>query len=1322
MHQPNLKRFSLISVLLLLTALIVPALAAPGDLDLTFAGSGYVVTGAIGSQEFMGVVQQTDGKLVAVGYDTGAGRDFAVVRYNTGGTLDGTFGVSGKVVTSFGVGNDTANAVALQADGNIVAAGSATYGATTVIAVARYLSPTGTLDSSFGTGGLVTTTIGVNASANAVAIQADGKIVVAGEANALFAVVRYNTNGTLDTAFDTDGIVTTSVGGANDLAHAVLIQTDQKIVAIGETDNGTTNDFALVRYDTNGALDSTFDFDGIVRTDFGVNDIAYAAALQPDGKIVAAGSTDSATTSFDFAVARYTTNGSPDTTFNTIGRASVDFGATPADADEAHGVGVQLGGKIVLGGWSNQGATLKYDFALARFTPSGALDPAFGTGGRVLTDLLTPANADDLGYGLTVQSDNQIVLVGSSDPGTATSIDFAIARYQSPNNAPTVSNVPKSGLEDQVITFTAADFTAHFSDIDGDLLDRIRVTSLPANGTLRLSGIAVTLNQEISAANLGNLTFTPDTNFNGATSFGWNGYDGQAYAATGANVNLSLTAVNDAPAFTKGVNQTVLEDAGAQTVTGWATSISAGPADESGQVITFTATNDNNALFAAQPALSPIGTLTFTPAANASGSATITVTLKDSGGTANGGVDTSASQTFQITVTPVNDAPSFTAGSHQTVAEDAGAQTVNGWATNISPGPNEAGQSLLFSVVSDNNALFAVPPTVNALNGNLTYTPGPNLNGTAHVTVTLQDNGGTANGGVDTSAPQSFTITVTPVNDAPVVTGYAVNGLEDVAVTFTAADFTGHYSDVESNPMTKVRITSLPATGTLKLSNVDVTLNQEISTTLLGGLTFNPAANWNGSMSFGWNGFDGAIYAAANATVTVSIAAVNDAPTFTKGADQTFNEDSGTHLTTGWATAISAGPADEAGQTLTFTLTTNNAALFASQPTLNLSGDLAYTFAANAFGTATVTATLQDSGGTANGGQNQSAQTFTLTATGINDAPSFTKGADQTVNEDAGATTINNWATNVTPGPNEASQTITFTVFNNNNALFSVQPAVNPSGTLTFTPAPNAHGSATVSLSLGDNGGTANGGQDTSAPQSFVITVNSANDAPSFTPGTAPIVNEDSGAQTIAGWATNFSTGPADEAAQTLAVTVTAANPALFSAQPALSLVNGNLTFTPAPDQFGSTTVTVTLQDNGGTANGGVDTIQQSFTITLNAVNDAPSFTQGSDQMIMAGSGAQIVNGWATAISAGPANEASQVLTFVISTTDNSLFSALPAIDPSTGTLTYTPAPGKWGTVTLTVTLKDNGGTANGGVDTSAARTFVITIKPYQIMLPLVQR
>src|SRR5262249_14710412 len=149
----------------------------------------------------------------------------------------------------------------------------------------------------------------------------------------------------------------------------------------------------------------------------------------------------------------------------------------------------------------------------------------------------------------------------------------------------------------------------------------------------------------------------------------------------------TVTAVNDAPSFTKGADQTVFEDAGAQTAANWATAISAGPADESAQVLDFIVSNNNSALFAVQPAISPTGTLTYTPAANTSGSATVTVQLHDNGGTANGGIDTSAAQTFTITVTAVNDAPSFTKGADQTVLEDADAQTVANWATAISAGP-----------------------------------------------------------------------------------------------------------------------------------------------------------------------------------------------------------------------------------------------------------------------------------------------------------------------------------------------------------------------------------------------------------------------------------------------------------------------------------------------------------------------------------------------------------------------------------------------------------------------------------------------------------
>src|SRR5207247_206760 len=180
----------------------------------------------------------------------------------------------------------------------------------------------------------------------------------------------------------------------------------------------------------------------------------------------------------------------------------------------------------------------------------------------------------------------------------------------------------------------------------------------------------------------------------------------------------------------------------------------------------FNVSNDNKARFSAQPTTAENGTLTFTPAAHANGTATVTVQLHDNGGTANGGADTSAAQTFMITVTAVNDAPSFTKGANQTALEDGGAQTVAGWATAISAGANEAGQALDFIVSNNNNPLFSAQPAV-ASNGTLTFTPVANANGTATVTMQLHDNGGTANGGAVTSAAQTFTITVTAANDVP---------------------------------------------------------------------------------------------------------------------------------------------------------------------------------------------------------------------------------------------------------------------------------------------------------------------------------------------------------------------------------------------------------------------------------------------------------------------------------------------------------------------------------------------------------------------------
>jgi HD-GYP domain-containing protein (c-di-GMP phosphodiesterase class II) len=214
---------------------------------------------------------------------------------------------------------------------------------------------------------------------------------------------------------------------------------------------------------------------------------------------------------------------------------------------------------------------------------------------------------------------------------------------------------------------------------------------------------------------------------------------------------------NTAPVFTAGGNQTVLEDSGDADVPGWAAGVTAG---EPGQIVTFSTSGCAPQLFASQPSVAPDGSLTFSPAANANGVATVSVVARDDGGTANGGHDTSAAQTFTITIVAVNDAPTFSAGGNQTVVSLLGTQTIHGWASAISPGPaDEVGQSVQFEVTVDKPSLFAAPPAL-AADGTLTYRPKALALGTATVTVRAIDDGGSANGGSNTGPAVTFTITI----------------------------------------------------------------------------------------------------------------------------------------------------------------------------------------------------------------------------------------------------------------------------------------------------------------------------------------------------------------------------------------------------------------------------------------------------------------------------------------------------------------------------------------------------------------------------------
>jgi hypothetical protein len=458
-------------------------------------------------------------------------------------------------------------------------------------------------------------------------------------------------------------------------------------------------------------------------------------------------------------------------------------------------------------------------------------------------------------------------------------------------------------------------------------------------------------------------------------------------------------------------------------------------------------------------------------------------------------------------VLPVNDAPDFSASNPAAVGNNAGVVQIPGWAT-FSPGPgNESDQIAVQYLVSDISdpqlfaAGFAPRVIVEGNSGMLQFAPINNTvtSGSSTFRVRVRDSGGTANGGIDTSVAQTFTINVNPVNDAP---------------SFNA-----------QNP---------PA-----------------------------VAEDNGPQS---------------ATV---------------------------------ATAISAGPADEAAQALTFAITGNsNAALFSGTPTISSAGVLSYTPAADANGSAVLSLRLQDSGGIAHGGVDTSAtQTITVAINSVNDAPSFFAGPNQGIAEDAGAQTFNPWATAISAGPaDEATQTLAFTMVSNDNAeLFSVQPSVSPAGVLTFTAAANANGSANLSLRVSDSGGTADGGIDTSAVQNFSITVNTVNDAPSFTASDPAAVGNNAGVVQMPGW-TAFSPGPGNESAQN-AVEYTVSNishPELFASgfAPTVTVESGGagmLQFAPVDSgTFGTSTFTVRVRDSGGTANGGVDlSASQTFTITI---------------------------------------------------------------------------------------------------------------------------
>lgn len=331
-----------------------------GTLDSAFSNDGWLVENYGVNAEAIGNAVYIDsaGKIVMAGYATipptlSGKRQFVLARYTPNGILDAGFSGDGKVQTDFNH-HEGAFSVAIDANGKIVAAGRALSG--NGFAVARY-NPDGNLDATFLGGKLITTFAGAtHAGADAVAIDTNGKIVAAGFARInnvnQLAITRYNPDGTLDGSFSGGGSVTTSFGaGTHAGAHAVAIGGGNKIVAAGYAQSGGIDQFAIARYNLDGTLDNSFSGDGKLITSFGLNipSIARSVTIDPNARIVVAGE---ATLSgrYRFALARYMADGSLDGSFSGDGKLTTEF--IPGGGAVAYDVAIDAGGKIVAGGWA----------------------------------------------------------------------------------------------------------------------------------------------------------------------------------------------------------------------------------------------------------------------------------------------------------------------------------------------------------------------------------------------------------------------------------------------------------------------------------------------------------------------------------------------------------------------------------------------------------------------------------------------------------------------------------------------------------------------------------------------------------------------------------------------------------------------------------------------------------------------------------------------------------------------------------------------------------------------------------------------------------
>jgi hypothetical protein len=658
---------------------------------------------------------------------------------------------------------------------------------------------------------------------------------------------------------------------------------------------------------------------------------------------------------------------------------------------------------------------------------------------------------------------------------------------------------------------------------------------------------------------------------------------------------------NQTPTLNQIAGLVLAENAPAQNVA--LSGISAGVGEN--QPLTVTATSDNPALITALSVVytspSSSGTLSFSIAPYMWGSAVITVKVTD--GQLN---NNSVSRSFQVTVNSVNQAPSLNLLSDMTIPENSGLQTVN--LAGIGSGaPNES-QVLTVTAVSSNPALIPAPRVTYvspAATGTLTFTPAPNFSGTATISVTVDDGGLTNN-----LVSRSFRVTVQDVNQAP-----TLDTLVNLTLQENAGPQTVNLKGISSGATNESQVLTVTAASS-HAGLIPAPKVSYASPSATGTLTLTPAANASGVATITVTVSDGGV---TNSTVSrsfqVTVVEVNQAPTLDALADVTISENAG--VQTVGLKGISSGTTNES-QLLSVTAVSSNPSLIPA-PKVNYvspatTGSLTFTPAVNLSGTATITVTVSDGGVT----NNSVSRSFQVRVSDVNQAPTLNALADLSIQENAGLQTVN--LSGISTGATNESQVLTVTAVSSNPALVPTPRVtyLSPSatGTLSFTPAANATGTATITVTVSDGSI-----ENNELSRSFRVVVTDVNQPPTLEAIADIVSAENAGEQAVQ--VRGISSGSASES-QLITVVATSSNPVLIP-DPEIEYLSpnatGTLRFSPRLNTSGSAVISVTVSDGGLTNS----SISRSFSVTVTEVNQAPTLDAIADLSVLENAGAQAV-------------------------------------------------------------------------------------------------